>query len=354
MYMNNINTTTNQSQEKKEVILWEESKNTTQTKKSDSQPTDGEWNITSATNEKKDEKPSTDTIKRKHPNHFHKYEIDFSKFETKNTEEFAYFLGFFYADGYNDTKSGKINISLKESDSPILERFSNLFFGNRPIYHYTVKCQTNDKNKICVLTISNGELSNLMSSLGAPERKTFKIRFPMWLDKSLWKHFIRGYFDGDGSLMKSKSDYRISIASNLEFNTQLQLVIKELTGLEFGITKHGKICVLYKGGNNNTMKFLNWLYSDSNIYLQRKYDRYQEFIIDRNIKCTKPHHVYLQHSGWVYRLPSKLGGFVTSGFTSKEDAFEAYKLKLIELNYNITDSSPNSIYKKSPLLYKSQ
>jgi group I intron endonuclease len=63
--MNNINTTTNQSQEKKEVILWEESKNTIPPKKSDSQPIDGEWHITSGTNEKKEEKLSTDTIRKR-------------------------------------------------------------------------------------------------------------------------------------------------------------------------------------------------------------------------------------------------------------------------------------------------
>ena len=136
-------------------------------------------------------------IKRK-KHHNQKYDINFDIFENVNTEEFAYFLGFFYADGYNNQKTGHINISLKYEDLEILEKFSKLFFGNRPIKIYNVKCQTNKNNKICNLSIGNKELTKILYDFGSPQNKTFKVRFPFWINKNLQRHFIRGYFDGDG------------------------------------------------------------------------------------------------------------------------------------------------------------
>lgn len=35
---------------------------------------------------------------------------------------------------------------------------------------------------------------------GCIENKTFKLKFPEFLSEELVPHFIRGYFDGDGSV----------------------------------------------------------------------------------------------------------------------------------------------------------
>jgi intein/homing endonuclease len=268
------------------------------------------------------------TIRKRH--HSQKYDIDFSWFENANTEEFAYFLGFFYADGYNNEKQIKIAIVLKEQDKEILEKFSNLFFGNRPIRTYNIACQTNKNNAVCSLVVGNKELTKMLSSFGAPQNKTFKIRFPVWLHKDLYRHFIRGYFDGDGSCMKCKNQYRISIASNIEFNSQLKEIVKEYTNLEFDLRPHGKITTLYKGGNKNTIIFLNWLYDNSTIYLQRKYDRYKELLDVRKavqkIEDSYTHVFYCKPKNkWVSRLPNKYGRKWIGGFGTKEEAIQSYK-----------------------------
>jgi len=285
---------------------------------------------------KNDEKILPDIIIRER-HHNQKYDIDFSWFDNKNTEEFAYFLGFFYADGYNNESTGRLAIVLKEDDKEILEKFSKLFFGNRNISSYNVKCQTNITNEVCSLVIVNMSLSKLVASYGAPQNKTFKIRFPYWLDKSLYKYFIRGYFDGDGSCMKCGTEYRISIASNWEFNHQLQDIIYKETSLKFGIIRSGKISILYKGGNKNTKKFLDWLYLDSLICLKRKYDRYKELLLQIEVRNNTPHHVNFRkdRNYWIFRLPLEFKRKPFGGFKTKMDAFEAYKCKLIELGYKI-------------------
>lgn len=255
-----------------------------------------------------------------------KYDVNLNSFFDKSSEEFAYFLGFFYADGYNNVKQGKVVITLKSPDAEILEKFSNLFFGGRPLYRYRVKCQTNICNSVSSLMIGNRELSNLLASYGAYQNKTFKIRFPVWLNKNLWKHFIRGYFDGDGSIEKHGRTYRLSIASNLEFNTSLQKIILKHTGLNFGIIPQGKITVLYKGGNRVTKTFLDWLYKDATIFLLRKHNRYQELLTEINRVDTKYTHVYYNKSDkkWISRLPNKFGRKYLGSFNTREEAESAY------------------------------
>lgn len=256
-----------------------------------------------------------------------KYEISLEPFISKSSEEFAYFLGFFYADGYNNIKKGKITITLKCLDKEILNIFSSLFFGNRPISEYSVRCQTN-KSKVCSLVIGSRKLSNLLASYGAYQNKTFKIRFPLWLGKNLQRHFIRGYFDGDGSITKCGKTYGLNIAGNNEFNQLLRNIIYKETGINFGIIPHGKITVLYKGGNRNTKLFLDWLYRDCFIRLSRKYDRYLELLKEVDRVNKNYSHVYFNKKDkkWICRLPNKYGRKMVGWYDTKEEALHAYSI----------------------------
>ncbi len=315
-------------------MLWEE-KNLEQKKKNMNLIKSGECDIIGNILLKNEKKPEIDITIKKYNNHYQKYDINFDLFKNANTEIFAYFLGFFYADGYNNEKYGKIVISLKEEDKCLLETFSKEFFGSRPIKLSTIKCQTNNKNNICSLSVGSKLLSNILSKYGAPQSKTFKIKFPFWLDKSLWKHFIRGYFDGDGSIMKFRNKYSLSIASNIEFNKELKWIINNLTELNFTIRQHGKITTLHKGGNRNTKKFLDWLYENSTLYLQRKYDRYKNLLIERNRVKNLYSYVYYnsKNNRWISRLSSKYNRKWIGQYNTKEEAINAYNSHPLSIHY---------------------
>ena len=226
-------------------------------------------------------------IKRKE--HFNqKYNVDFSWFDNKNTKEFAYFLGFFYADGSNNEHNGHLTISLKENDKEILEQFSSLFFGNRPVYVYNAKCQTNNSVRIASLTVVNKSLSKIMLDCGAMQCKTFKIRFPYWLDKSLYKHFIRGYFDGDGCLSYTFAQRNnffgnsflsvVTITSTEDFCLYLSQYIKGELGINSTLLcrhpeNHNNNRTLQISGNKQVIRLMDWLYKDTKLYLKRKYEK---------------------------------------------------------------------------------
>jgi DNA-binding transcriptional regulator WhiA len=258
-----------------------------------------------------------------------KYQINQDFLNEINTEEKAYFLGFFYADGYNNEKQGKLILSLNEKDKEILEKFNNLFYQSyHPLYKAKINPKQRRPNQMYSLCICNKKMSQLMKKWGAPQNKTFIIQFPFWLEKSLWKDFIRGYFDGDGSLTKHQRKYptpefAINIASNHNFINTLKLVINELTNLDFKVCQRDTISLCWIGGNRKTQRFLDWLYKDANIFLQRKYLRYQD-LKQINLKVLKDRRYTFQaHNRWYICSKNPTGSKVAGGFTTEEEAYQA-------------------------------
>ena len=72
---------------------------------------------------------------------------------------------------------------------------------NRP---YREIVQKSNGNKKLVLAIVSDKLSSALSKLGGTPRKSLTLEFPKFIPKHLMSHFIRGYFDGDGSVWNGK------------------------------------------------------------------------------------------------------------------------------------------------------
>jgi hypothetical protein len=208
-----------------------------------------------------------------------KYNIDETFFDVIDTEEKAYFLGFLYADGYNNTDRNSVALSLKESDKDILIRLNSLIQPDKPLQYVEFKKETrgykNSSNQYR-LVIANKHISERLTELGCCKNKTHTITFPSeeQVPKHLQRHFVRGYFDGDGWV----GEKAISIVSTLNFCNSLAETLKE----EFNINcyirarhpeRNNSIRML-ELNKKSARTFLKWIYKDSNIHLQRKYDRY--------------------------------------------------------------------------------
>ncbi|KKM45774.1 hypothetical protein LCGC14_1560350, partial [marine sediment metagenome] len=104
------------------------------------------------------------------------------------------------------------------------------------------------------------------------------------------KHFIRGYFDGDGSIYVNKIKGRgssIKITSNKEFIDEVKKILETETHSHFSYYQHAKgITDISTCGDIQVKKILDWLYSKSNIYLKRKYASYQEINKKRTKRCA--------------------------------------------------------------------
>ena len=219
--------------------------------------------------------------------HLRKYPLNESYFDNIDCEEKAYFLGLLYADGcnhYNDKKK-KVTISLQFGDKEILSKFSTALYGVD--FLQSIKGRNGGQDQFR-LNISSKHISNKLNELGCIPNKSLLLKFPEWLRSDLKQHFIRGYFDGDGSLSSSKrrliNDYQWSLVSTRDFCNEISKIISSELGIHVikkdtcgnGITT--TICVR---GNNQILKLSNWIYADSNVYLERKYKKYIELKYSR-------------------------------------------------------------------------
>ena len=218
-----------------------------------------------------------------------KYPIDETYFNKINTEEKAYFLGFLYADGYNNTDRNSVSLGLKETDKDILVKLNNFLQPTKPLQYIkyrNIKSRgfENSQNQYR-LVIANKHISQKLKELGCEKAKTFNIIFPNWLKKNLIRHFIRGYFDGDGYFGKQG----ICIIGTESFCKSLSNIFRKQLNINTYIrTRHPErkhnIRMLETNGRRQIKKFGDWIYKNSNIYLKRKYNKYLSLkVASRNI-----------------------------------------------------------------------
>ena len=211
------------------------------------------------------------------------YTLDENFFEKIDTEEKAYILGFIYADGCRQSSSYNIVITLKACDKEILEKIQKSLKSNKPIYNckgrYSSQHAYTEKVKI---EISSKKLYEDISKLGLESNKSLSLKFPLEdkLPKHLERHFIRGYFDGDGSIFMATqgSSYRVNIISTSEFCDS----IIEKTNLPFKKSKEkrvlGDCSYIVLSKKTYLEQFYHYLYDDSTIFLERKHNKFLKFL----------------------------------------------------------------------------
>ena len=207
-----------------------------------------------------------------------KYKINENLLDKIDTQEKAYFLGFFYADGCNLNNTSCI--SLASQDIDILYRFSEMFFkenSKERILSYIRKRQ-NKTELVSKLSFNSKYLCSQLTILGAPRAKTFKIKYPDWLDENLHNHFIRGYFDGDGSIYQSNNKFGWKIASTESMCKGINAQLIKNLGIDISVKPQGNIFNICCSGNKQIHKIMTWLYKDATIFLQRKYLKFQSLI----------------------------------------------------------------------------
>lgn len=169
-------------------------------------------------------------------NHQNKLLFDETMFDIIDTEAKAYWLGFWYADGYLDARPLNPNtkakygveISLKGDDFEHLEKFNKFMKHSKNIVKISdVKCGET-LCKRCRWGVTNKHLWNTLNNLGCTPRKSLTIAFPdesIFVSKDLIKHFIRGYWDGDGCLSWSDPEHRyphVSVLGTEDFLTSIK------------------------------------------------------------------------------------------------------------------------------------
>lgn len=184
------------------------------------------------------------------------YRFNEDCFEDINSEEKAYWLGFLWADG-NITKQA-IYLELQRGDEDHLLKLRK-FLGN----HYQKIDQTRGN---CIrLRVHSKKLIEDLKKLGFG-LKNDRINIPE-IEDSLIKHFIRGYFDGDGHIrVRGNKLEGCDISGRIDFIDKLNTYIN-FKREELHSANSKRIYSTKDGG----IEFLKFIYLDSKIYLDRKY-----------------------------------------------------------------------------------
>ena len=214
------------------------------------------------------------------------YYCDYHFFDEIDTEEKAYWLGFITADGWINknerTNSGAIGIELQYGDIGHLRKFNKAINGNYQITDRWRTCtlpKASDKlHHMCCIRIFSIIMYNALEKLGFSKDKSYTVAIPN-IRKDLIRHYFRGYFDGDGCFCLSNKSFIISFITASERYSKdiinslsnIGIIISDYTYInEYGTTMHRP--EIYK--KDDKIKFLDWIYKDSNIYLDRKYKKY--------------------------------------------------------------------------------
>lgn len=214
-----------------------------------------------------------------------KYHFNEHYFETIDTEDKAYWLGFLYADGnvhfgkdkYGKRKGCTIEITLAEKDKNHLNKLLQCLKAddNYPLEKRIVK--SNGKEYVAYrLCLNSVVMGNDLESKGCVPNKSLILKRPN-INPDLNKHFIRGYFDGDGCVHINE-ELNNTIYSVLGTQDILSF-IQEESGISSKISirqvkRDGEYKPFYEisiGGIKSKIIFHNYIYKDANIYLERKY-----------------------------------------------------------------------------------
>ena len=222
-----------------------------------------------------------------------KYDVNELFFENIDTKEKAYFLGLMMSDGSVSDRS--IIISLQEKDRSILEKFKKTIEYTGPLALQVSK--NIDHQSTSILRIYSRELVKSLSTLGCGKGKTYTLRFPN-IKEEFYSHFIRGFFDGDGCIIKKTSGYYFSITGNKNFLLDLNNILSKCININpCKISRKNKSSELFGAiqysKNSDLLKIKDYIYKDcENLYIERKYIKFfeiQERIIKTCKVCNKPH-----------------------------------------------------------------
>ena len=194
-----------------------------------------------------------------------KYHINQDYFKTWSSD-MAYVLGLWFADGC--IYGGKMfDITLHIKDKYILKRIAEKL-GYEGNIQDCVDRQAARINFSCVV------IYNDIISLGGIENKSLTIKFPN-IPEEFLPDFIRGYFDGEGSVMRLKNN-RLNSAitsGSKDFLDSLLQILKEKAGIQGGSYDPSSKSIRF--GKRDTLRLGDYMYkNNSELFLLRKKEKF--------------------------------------------------------------------------------
>lgn len=216
-------------------------------------------------------------------------------FENIDSEEKAYWLGFIMADGCvahtttNKEVYNRVYLNVTEEDKDHLLKFKKTInhTGN---FIIQIHEKSYSPTPLYYLHCNSTKMCNDLIKIGCNPRKTGNSCLPE-IPENLMRHFIRGYFDGDGAIsIYSQMDKRnplkpvarvkqeLSFTSDRNMLLQIQnVLVKECNVPHTKLKEYKrttKAVTLRYGGKQQVKRIYEYLYTDATVFLERKYNKF--------------------------------------------------------------------------------
>lgn len=216
------------------------------------------------------------------------YTIDDDFFKIQS-HDMAYILGLIAADGNISKKENCITIELEKSDDYLLKNINRITDNSRPIKYYSYKrSNTSSDAKVAKFQTWSSEWKRDLSVYNIKPNKTFVLQPPTFLKDEFFISYIKGYFDGDGSVY-TDFDIKRCTVSFIGASKPLINWIKEILVNKYGIISskietriletNNEFYRITIGNKEGIKKLYKLWYIDntSSLYLQRKKERFELF-----------------------------------------------------------------------------
>ena len=216
------------------------------------------------------------------------YQINSDVFDNIDTEDKAYWLGFLLADGCVAKSAGSrrmLRLSLKRSDEKHV-RLAAKFVGFKGKYHY----DNRNNHPRVLMAFNDVRLCRTLMDYGWWNYKTGKsFEILDIIPDALFHHFVRGYYDGDGSITYLRRKRKDRSAGpqkkwycNITCKYQLALEhidrrIVSLGGPHSKVKLRSHAYDLRWTNRIGVSAITSWMYKDAHVLLGRKLSRRHEF-----------------------------------------------------------------------------
>lgn len=200
-----------------------------------------------------------------------------------DTETSFYWAGFIAADG-NISNKGDFTLSLKVEDRHHIEKFAAHTMSSAPITILgpTLKMIDGVETRTSGTTLIRFRAKHWITGLqnfNIVPNKTAQYELPNnVINHKLFKHFVRGYFDGDGWYGKTQLNNKLRVCFGICGNFS---VIENIKHFLQNTCKLDSNPIIYPQKNifklafhkqNDVFKISKYLYYQANVFLDRKYE----------------------------------------------------------------------------------
>ncbi len=186
-------------------------------------------------------------------------------FEKIDNQNKAYVLGMMYSDGNVRKNRNMLQLCLQKRDVEILDFIKSEISPITKVY--------TDRENYLRIALSSKKLKEDIIKLGCIPDKTHFLTFPteQQVPKELLPHFIRGYFDGDGSVGRhtisftGKDTFLLEIHKYFELEKSIRFYIRHPE-------RNNNISTSFYTGKQ-MYKITRIIYKDANFFLKRKFNK---------------------------------------------------------------------------------